>query len=298
VRPRDATDLIALAAIWGASFLFMRLGASDFGPIALSAVRVAGAALFLLPLLAMRGLWGTLRAHAGPIFVVGLVNSALPFVLFSAAALAIPAGLSAIFNAASPLFAALVARLWLGERLDASRVAGLVIGFVGVAALAASKASFQHGASAAGWAVVACIGAAALYGLGANYTKRRLAGVAPLAVAAGSQLSASLLLAVPAWNWWPKAMPSGAAWGAAALLAALCTGVAYILYFRLIANVGPANAITVTFLIPAFAVGWGCAVLGEGVTLAMLAGCAVILAGTAMATGLLRLPLRRPALRP
>jgi drug/metabolite transporter (DMT)-like permease len=292
VRPRDTADLVALAALWGASFLFMRLGAADFGPVALSAVRVAGAALFLLPLVALRGLWGTLRAHAGPIFVVGLVNSALPFVLFSAAALAIPAGLSAIFNAASPLFAALVARLWLGERLDASRAAGLVIGFVGVAALAASKASFGAGASAAGWAVLACIGAALMYGVGANYTKRRLAGVAPLAVAAGSQLSATALLALPAWFWWPAAAPSATAWGAAALLAVLCTGVAYILYFRLIAQVGPANAITVTFLIPAFAVAWGYAVLGEGVTLAMLAGCAVILAGTAMATGLVRLPLR------
>ena len=298
MKPRDLADLIGLAAIWGASFLFLRMGAAEFGAVALSAVRVGGAALFLLPLLLARRQWSALREHERPIFVVGLVNSALPFLLFSAAALSISAGLSGIFNAASPLFAALVARLWLGERLDASRIAGLAIGFAGVAGLAAAKASFAPGVAGTGWAVLACIGGAALYGVGANYTRRRLAGVPPLAVAAGSQLSATLLLALPALLWWPEKMPSATSWGAAALLAVVCTGLAYILYFRLIARVGAGNAITVTFLIPAFAVGWGWLILDEGVTLAMLAGCAVILTGTAMATGLVSFGRRRVAAGP
>lgn len=288
MRGRDLADLVALAAIWGASFLFLRMGAAEFGPVALAALRVGGAALFLLPLLALRGQVGALRQHAGALLLVGTVNSVLPFTLFGIAALSLSSGLMAIFNAASPLFAAVVAWMWLGERLDRSRVAGLVIGFVGVAALAWNKASFRPGATEAGWAVLACIAAAVLYGVGANVTRRALTGVPPLAVATGSQLFAALVLALPALWMWPATMPSPTAWFALVLLAVLCSGVAYILYFRLIANVGPGNAITVTFLIPAFAVGWGWLVLGEGLTAWMVAGCAVIVAGTAMATGLVR----------
>jgi drug/metabolite transporter (DMT)-like permease len=126
-----------------------------------------------------------------------------------------------------------------------------------------------------------------LYGLSANYTKQRLQGVAPMAVAAGSQLSAALALAVPAALWWPAAMPSERAWLMVALLAVLCTGLAYLMYFRLIAHVGAANAIAVTFLIPAFAVLWGWLFLGEPLTAAMAIGCAVILLGTALATGVI-----------
>ncbi len=118
-------------------------------------------------------------------------------------------------------------------------------------------------------------------------TKKHLAGVPPLAVAAGSQLGAALVLALPAALWWPAVAPSAGAWATTALLAVLCTGVAYLLYFRLIARIGPANAIAVTFLIPAFAVLWGALFLAETVTPAMVLGCAVIVAGTALATGLL-----------
>jgi len=289
------SELIALAAIWGASFLFMRLGAGEFGPVALSAVRVAGAALVLLPLLLWCGQWVELRRHWRAIFLVGLTNSALPFLFFSYAALGISAGLSSIFNASTPLWGALIGWWWLRDRPSGPRALGLAIGFAGVIGLAWEKASFHLGGS--GWAVVACLGAAMLYGLSANYTKKRLQGVAPMAVAAGSQLSAALALAVPALLWWPAAMPSGRAWLMVALLALLCTGLAYLMYFRLIAHVGAANAIAVTFLIPAFAVLWGWLFLGEPLTLAMALGCAVILLGTALATGViaprLAAPLRR-----
>ena len=290
MKSSDLAELIGLAALWGASFLFMRMGAAEFGPVALSAVRVIGAALFLLPLLAWRGQVHVLRQHWKPIFVIGVLNSALPFLCFSAAALSITAGLSSIFNAATPLWGALVAWLWLGDRLTPSRVLGLAIGFGGVLWLAWDKASFKPGGS--GWAVVACLAATLCYGLAASYTKKRLGGVAPLAVAAGSQMSAALCLALPALVWWPPAMPSHQAWMAAALLALACTGVAYVLYFRLIANVGPANAIAVTFLIPVFAVLWGWTFLGEGLTATMVAGCGVILVGTGLTTGVLRWPSR------
>ena len=289
MKPSDVSELVALAALWGASFLFMRMGAAEFGPVALIAVRVGGAALFLLPLLHWRGQLGELRRHWRAIAVVGITNSALPFLGFAYATLSITAGLAAIFNAASPLFGALIAWLWLKDRLTPMRVAGLVIGFAGVLWLAWDKASFKPGGS--GWATLACIAASVLYGWSASLTKKHLQGVAPLAVAAGSQLSATLVLALPAVLWWPAAPPSGVAWLTATLLAVLCTGVAYIMYFRLIANVGPANAIAVTFLVPAFAVLWGWALLDEQLTAVMLIGCAVILIGTGLATGLLKWPL-------
>ncbi len=264
----------------------MRMGAAEFGPVVLSALRVIGAALLLMPLLALRGQWPALRQHWRPIFVVGITNSALPFVAFSYAALSITAGLSAIFNAASPLFVALIAWWWLKDRLTPVRVLGLVIGFAGVLWLAWDKASFKDGGS--GWAVVACMAASLCYGFSANYTKRCLAGVAPLAVAAGSQLSAGLFLLLPAWLLWPATAPTASAWLAVLVLAVACTGLAYLLYFRLIAKVGPANAITVTFLVPVFAVLWGGLFLGEALTLAMAVGCFVILLGTGLTTGFLR----------
>jgi len=292
LKTSDLSELLLLAALWGASFLFMRMGAAEFGPIALVAVRVAGATLFLMPLLQMRGQMGELRRHWRPIFVVGLTNSALPFLCFGYAALSITAGLSAIFNAATPLFGAAIAWLWLKDKLTPPRILGLVIGFAGVLWLAWNKtdhsAAFKPGGS--GWAIVACLAGAVFYGISASLTKKTLAGVAPMAVAAGSQLSATLALAIPAWLWWPSSMPSGSAWLTAAALAVFSTGVAYVLFFRLIANVGPANAISVTFLIPAFAVLWGWMLLGEQVNAAMLVGCAVILLGTGLATGVLKLP--------
>jgi len=295
VKTTDLAELIALAAIWGASFLFMRVAAPEFGPAALTALRVAGAALFLLPLLAWHGQTAALRTHWRAIAVVGLVNSALPFVLFSIAALAINSGLSAIFNATAPLWAAVVAWGWLGERLDRSRVAGLAIGFAGVVWLAWDKASFkpgEHGVSAA-VAIGACILAAVCYGIGANYTRRRLTGVPPMAVAAGSQAAATVLLVLPALWLAPPAMPGARAWGSVVLLALLCTGVAYLLYFRLIAHLGAARAITVTYLIPLFAVLWGVVFLGEAITVSMAFGGAVILAGTALATGMIAWPPAR-----
>ena len=295
MRFADLGELFVLAALWGGSFLFMRMGAAEFGPVALAAVRVIGATLCLLPLLQWRGQMGVLRTHWRPIFVVGVTNSALPFLCFSYAALSITAGLSSIFNAATPLFGAVIAWLWLKDRLTPSRILGLCVGFAGVLWLAWDKASFKPGGS--GWAVVACLAATLLYGISANYTKKRLAGVAPLAVATGSQLSAALVLALPAAWWWPSMAPSPSAWLTATALAVLCTAVAYVLYFRLIAHIGPANAIAVTFLIPVFAVLWGRLFLAEGITTAMFFGCMAILLGTGLATGMLKLPERAATLR-
>ncbi len=244
----------------------MRMGAGEFGPVALAAVRVTGAALLLVPLLAWRGQLAAMRRHWRPILVVGLTNTALPFLCFSYAALSITAGMSSIFNAASPLFGALIARLWLRRPADAGarrrprdRLRRRARDGVGPAA--ASRPAARAGP------ILACLVATLSYGFSPNYTKRRLQGVAPLAIAAGSQVAATLMLIVPAILWWPAQQPAATDWLSAAVLAFACTGFAYILYFRLIANVGPSNAIAVTFLIPAFAVVWGWMFLGERVTL-------------------------------
>lgn len=285
MRPRDIVELVALAALWGGSFLFMRVAVPAFGPFALAFLRVAGAALLLLPLLAARGELDALRAHWRTIAVIGLTNSALPFLCFAYAALSITAGLSAILNSATPLFAAVIAWRWLGDRMTPLRMLGLGVGFAGVVWIGWDKADFRPGGSA--WAIAACLVAAMSYGVSPSLIKRRLGAVAPLAVAAGSQLAAALFLVAPAALTWPAVVPSVQAWLMAALLAVFGTGLAYILYFRLIANAGPQNAVAVTYLIPLFAVLWGGVFLGERLTLPIVLGCAVIFLGTALATGVL-----------
>jgi len=285
----DLAELLALGAIWGASFLFMRIAAPEFGPWALVWLRVAGAALFLLPLLAGRGQLGALRAHWKPIAVVGVLNSAIPFLFFIVAALVLSTGLMAIFNATAPMWAMLVAWIWLGDKPLGSKLVGLVVGLAGVVALSWGKADFRpgdHGVSAAA-GIALCIAASMLYGVAAHYMKRSLGGVPPLAVAAGSQTAAAVVLLVPAIVAWPQALPSTLAWGSALALAIVCTGLAYILYFRLIAHNGPSSAISVTFLIPAFAMLWGALALGETPTPGMIGGAVVILLGTALVTGAL-----------
>ena len=296
VKQRDLIDLLILAAVWGASFLFLRIGAPEFGPVPLATVRVAGAALCLLPILLWRGEWPALRRHWKPIGLVGLTNSGLPFLGFSFAALVITGGLASIFNATTPLWGALIAWLWLHERPAGWRVAGLGLGFLGVVGLAWQKAlaPAPAGDIAPGWAIAAVLAATLMYGFSANFTKKHLSGVPSMALATGSQLSSTLVLAVPGLLLWPARWPSAGAWAAALALAVLCTGLAYVLYFRLIVRIGPARAMAVTYLLPAFAMLWGALFLGEPVTPAMLAGGAVILAGTALATGLVR-PGRRAA---
>lgn len=283
----DIGELVLLAALWGASFLFMRLGAHEFGPIALAFVRVGLATVLLIPLLASRGGLADLRTHWKAMLLVGALNSAIPFALFSFAALYVTAGLSSIVNATTPLWTAVVAFVWLRQGLTKLRVLGLLIGFAGVAFLAWDKASFKPDGDHSGlWAVLACATATLCYGIAANATKRYLAGVAPLAVATGSQAAAALLLVLPAAWLWPTAMPSGTAWSSALALALLCTALAYIMYFRLMSRVGPTNAVSVTFLIPLFAILWGAVFLQEAVTMQMVMGGAIVLVGIALALGL------------
>jgi drug/metabolite transporter (DMT)-like permease len=291
----NAITLVILAALWGASFLFMRVATPEFGAIPLIAVRVTIAALFLFPFLMTD--MGRRRTNAGTrpptaisYFILGVLNSALPFSLFAYATLSLTAGFTAILNATAPFYGAIVARVWLKDRLTSSRIAGLLIGFSGVIVLSWGKASFKPGGT--GWALLAGLVAACSYGIGASYTKRRFSGIAPLRLTALSQIAAAISL-IPLALWLrPERLPSMKAWAMVAALGVFSTAVAYILYFRLIATLGPARAISVTFLIPVFGVLWGRLFLREPVTLRMLIGTGIILTGTALLSGVISLAQR------
>lgn len=284
-------DFVLLAAIWGASFLFMRTAVVELGAIPTAGLRVAIASLFLIPLLLARGLGTLLCQNWKQVLVIGTLNSGVPFVCFSFALLSISTGLSSILNATTPLFGALIAWLWLKDKPDGTRILGLVVGFVGVALLAWDKASFKPDASGAssGWAVLACLLATLCYGLSASFTKRYMAGLPSLVSATGSQLGATVGLLPLTWWFWPQQAVSLNAWLAVIALGVLCSGVAYILYFRLIERAGPSRALAVTFAIPVFAVLYGVVLLGEGVTPWMVGCGLVIVAGTALSTGFIKL---------
>ena len=283
-------EYLLLAALWGSSFLFMRLGAVEFGALPTAGVRVTIASLFLLPLLLYKGLGPQLVVHWKKVFFVGLLNSAIPFALFSFALLSISTGLSSILNATAPLFGALIAWVWLKDRPHGLRILGLLIGFAGVALLASGKASFKPNAAGVttGWAVLACLLACVCYGISASYTKRYLGGLPSLVTATGSQLGATLGLALPTLWLWPQNLPGARAWLALLALGVLCTGVAYILYFRLIEHIGAAKSLTVTFVVPVFAVVYGMIFLGEMVSGWMLMCGAIIVSGTALSIGLFK----------
>lgn len=300
MSPTLIAEFVLLAALWGASFLFMHLGAAEFGALPTAGLRVGFGALFLLPVFLLRGVWSQFRRRAGAILFVGLLNSALPFALYSFAVLHIATGLSAILNATVPLSGALVAWLWLKDRPDGLRALGLLIGFVGVALLVLGKSgvgpTVAPAAGAMGLTLLAmgaCLLATLCYGLAASYTKRHLSGVHPMATAAGSQIGASLALAVPTLAFWPTHAVSATAWWAVLALGLLCTAVAYVLFFRIIETAGPAKALTVTFLVPVFALLYGVVFLSESITGWTLVCGAVILLGTALSTGLLRGPVRK-----
>ena len=282
-----------LGALWGSSFLFMRFATLEFGPLPTAAARVGIATLFLSPIVMLRGLLPELKQHWQKIFYLGIFNSAIPFACFSFALLAISTGLSAILNATVPMFGAVIAWAWLKDKPGLSRVTGLVVGFAGVALLAWDKATFTADPAnpsgvAPGWAVLACLLACLCYGYAASFTKKYTAGISPLVIAGGSQMGATLGLCLPAALMWPARLPGTAAWASLLVLGVACTGVAYILFFRLIASAGPQRTLTVTFLIPVFAVFYGAVFLGEVVTLWMMLCAVVIVFGTALATGLVK----------
>lgn len=270
-------ELGGLAAVWGASFMFMRIAAADFGPLPLVAVRLVLGSLVLLPfLLKARG--SITRAHWPKLALVGALNAAVPFALFAWAARQAPAGISAIANSMTVLFTSLVAFLFYKERITSRRGVALAIGFAGVVVLASSKI---EGASP-GLAVSAAVFAAFLYGISANMVRRHLTGV-PAGAVAASTLGFAALMTLPfALATWPAQSIPGTSWLAAAALGVVCTGAGYVVYYRLIARIGAPRAVTVTYLVPLFGVAWSWLLLGEPVTLTMVIAGTLILGSVAL----------------
>jgi drug/metabolite transporter (DMT)-like permease len=270
-------ELTVLGAIWGASFLFMRVAAKDFGAFALVEVRLALGALVLFPFL-WRARAQFTAAQLLRLAGIGVINSAIPFVLFAWAAQRAPAGVGAITNAMAVVFTALVAAVFYDERINLRRAIGLLTGFVGVAVLASGKT-----AGGSVWhAALAGTFAALLYGFGGNLVRRHLGGLPTSAVAAATLLSASLLLAPLAIMNWPATPIPAASWLSAILLGVLCTGFAFVLYYRLIQRIGAPRASTVTYLVPLFGVMWAWLLLKEPLTLSMAIAGGLILGGVAL----------------
>ena len=271
-------ELALLGAIWGASFLFMRVSAKDFGPLALVEVRLALGSLVLLPFLWRArsqfplSLWPKLA-------LIGAINSALPFLLFAWAAQRAPAGIGAIANAMTVLFTALVGFLFFGEKIGARRAIALVAGFVGVVVLAGDKTA---GGDNVGWAVAAGATASFLYGIGINLVRRHLTGLPPAAVAWATLGSAGLLVLPVAVAFWAAHAIPRASWFSASMLGVVCTGLAFVMYYRLIARIGASRASTVTYLIPVFGVAWAWLLLDEPLTIKMGIAGAMILGSVAL----------------
>ena len=279
--PRALALLVTLAALWGGSFVFMRVAVPAMGPVPLTFVRVTLAAMVLFSLAAARHDLPDLRSRWRGFGVVGLVNSALPFVLICFAEQTLTASTAGILNATSPFFGAIAAAIWLGDPLTARKIGGMSLGLVGVALLVGLQPEPLTRTTVL--AIAACLAAALCYGLAGVYAKKRMQGVSSFALACGSQLSAALVLtpALPFVSV-PGPVTSWIAFNVVALAVA-STAIAYLIYFRLIADIGPSRALTVTFLIPLFGVLWGYLFLGEAITASMLAGGALIVAGTALA---------------
>jgi drug/metabolite transporter (DMT)-like permease len=277
---RDLGLLVALSAIWGSSFLFIKVGVEELEPAVVVCGRLLVGALVLLPVALARGGLSGLRAMLVPIAVLGALNNALPYWLLSFAETRIDSGLAAVIQAAAPIFTVLLAiRIDPSQRVTGLRLAGVGLGFVGVALLV----GLQEGAELLG--AVAVVGTALCYAISVLYAGRAIRSFSPLDVSIG-QLSVGALLTLPAaLVQWPAETPSAKVVGAVLVLGVLGTGVAYLLYFALIVRAGASRAILVTYLVPAFALVYGWLILGEAVTPSALAGLALILGGTALATG-------------
>lgn len=269
---RSTFELIALGAIWGGSFLFMRVAAKDFGPFPMVATRLAFGSVILLPLL-----WrarSTLRlSHLWKMLGLGALSAAIPFTLFAWGAERAPAGIGAIANSMTVLFAALVAFAAFGEKIGTRKAIALVAGFIGVVILASGRTAGENVAPAA----LAGAAASFCYGLAGNLIKRFLSDIAPTAVAAGCLLGATILTAPLAALTWPDAPIPARSWLAVIALGVLSTGLAYAFYFRLIQRIGAPRAATSTYLVPLFGVAWAWMFLGEALTPTMAVAGAIIL---------------------
>lgn len=286
---RDFVDMFLLSAIWGASFLFLRVAAPVFGPVFLIEMRVLSALLVLFPFCLYMNRQSDAIRNWRVIFLLSLSNMSIPFCLIAFATLSVTAGFASIINATVPFFAAFFAFTFWSQKLSWLSVIGMLIGFLGVIVLVFDPAASTSVAT--NWiAIAAALVASALYGNAANITSHKLKGVSGLAVTTGSLLFAAVCIAPFAYWQKPEVMPSGTIWLNVIALGVVCTGLAYLLFYRLITRVGPHQALMTTYLIPLFSILWGKLFLAEDVTLFMLFGCTLVLLGVGLTTERISLP--------
>lgn len=289
VSRRHLLLLLALSAIWGSSFMFIKVGVRELTPATLIWLRVGIAALALAPL-GLRD-WTALRRAWLPLAVVGLLNSAVPFWLLSWGETKIDSGLAAIIQASAPIFTALLALGFVrDQRVSGLRLAGLVVGFVGVALLVGVQPRGDV------LAALAVVGTALCYAASSLYAGRRLVGVSPMTGAFGTMAAATLVTLPAGAAQLPGHLPGWKVIGSVLALSLGGSAVAYLIYFRLIAGAGAARTILVTYLVPPVAVVYGVVFLGEPVKASALGGLALILGGVALGTGTVA-SRREPKLR-
>ena len=288
VKTRHFAQLVALSALWGASFMFIRMAAPVMGPWVLAAGRVGLAALTLVLLMSV------LR-HAWPwkewrmLAVMALLSVAAPFMLYAWAGLYLPAGYSALLNTTAVLFGTLSSAWFKEDTLTARKLLGCLIGFIGVGLIVRLGPVPLDGTTLV--AALACVCAAACYGLATPVMKRATARMQPLSIAAGIHVMA-LVLVLPGAAWqWPEARFTGAPLAATAVLGIVTSGLAYWAHLRIIRNVTPVAAMSPVFMIPVFGVAWGHLFLGEALSPGIFAGGALVLVASALVTGFN--PLRR-----
>lgn len=272
----DFLGLLALAGLWGASFLFIRVAVPVLGPTLLVELRVFIAALSLMLYALVIRKRVDILSKWKPYLILGLINAAIPFTFISVAELQLSAALAAILNATTPMFTALVARVFLSEKLNVMKFIGLILGIFGVMVGVGGASGFQH-SNAFGWALCS-LAAALAYAFGGVYSSRTFKSEPPIHLAIGQQLAAGIWI-LPFAFIHPVKFPLHASVVFSVLaLAILSTGLAYLIYFRLMSRIGPVKTMSVTFLVPIFGLVWGFLFLHEALTWHLLLSLIIILA--------------------
>lgn len=270
---------IFLAAVWGASFMFMRVGVPEFGAYAFGGLRVGIAGLVLLPLLLKPKRFAEYKANWLKLSAIGVLSTATPFMLFSFAAYQISAGVLSVINASVPVMTGLIAHFFFQDYLSRQQFIGLIVGVAGVVLLVSDG---LQGESQTWWAFAAALGACLCYALSSNLAKRYLSDISPMTTASSGLLASGVvMLPILIWHF-PQTTVSPLAWGAAISIAVLSTAVAMIIFYYILQTAGPTKTVTVTLFIPLFGIFWGVLLLGETVSSNMLLGTVVILSGTAL----------------
>ncbi|MBD0355180.1 MAG: DMT family transporter [Rubrobacteraceae bacterium] len=284
MRPKDLGALMLLGALWGGSFLFIRVAVPALGPFVLMELRVGLAVVALTLYVVVVGRLSKLRSRWREFLIIGTVNTAIPFSLIAAAEIYLTASLAAILNSTTVLFTALVAAVWMGDPLTRRKVVGVILGIVGVAVLVGWDPIELSGVILL--SVGAMLAASLSYALGAVYIKRTFKGIPPLSMSLGQLTGGAIILLPLAAASLPGERPSAAVTLCVLGLALLSTAVAYLLYFRLIENVGPTSTVTVTLLVPLFGLLFGVLLLDEPFGWGTLAGLAIILSSVTLVTGI------------